>query len=96
MSCNCFDISLGNAEEHAKAKLPKHRPETLRVRWVNGGFAGATLRPVVTLPIAVSFRAIRTNGEPYKNTTHKELNMAMSYCPFCGESLQPDEQTKND
>lgn len=88
MNCNCMSKVLEKAKAKIISQLPKHDPESLSVDWANGlyGLGGkAGLTYSVGLPIAIKYRRLKNNGQPYSNATKNDVNIFMSFCPFCGE-----------
>jgi hypothetical protein len=93
MTCNCMETVLENAQKKVLDKAPNHLPDTFKVRWKNSFFVlgGHKTREAVALPVNVKYRQVKNSGEPYKNITSDTINVFMSYCPFCGESLDEGE-----
>jgi len=81
--CNCLERILKEVEPKIK---PKNEVLDFKIGWkgevmrFDGGCG-------VGLYVESEYRNIKTNGEPYRLATKKENFIAMSFCPFCGESL---------
>lgn len=91
MQCNCFDTVMENVTEKVKQQLPKHDPDTLRLRWEHSMFRLDNSKIQVMLPISITYRKEKVNGEPYKNFTNDSINIAPSFCPFCGKPAREEE-----
>ncbi len=85
--CDCFDRILKEIKPRLK---PKQEVIEFKINWkgqvmrFDGGCG-------IGLYVETEFRHVKTDGTPYKNLTKKENFIALSYCPFCGESLEKDK-----
>jgi hypothetical protein len=87
--CNCLETVLEKVKEQIK---PKHEVLDFKCDW-----KGQVLRfdggCGVGLYIEQEYRNIKKDGTPYANKNKDEHFIAMSFCPFCGESLKVDEKS---
>jgi hypothetical protein len=84
--CKCFEETREKLTDHVKKQIGKHTE--LEADWKNKVFFFGENPPSipVVLPFNVSYREVKTNGEPYKRKTDGSLNVTMKYCPLCGEN----------
>lgn len=86
MNCNCLEKMKNEISEHLK---PKEKVLDFKCDW-----KGQVLRfdggCGVGLYIEKSYRRIKKDGTPFANKTKDSHFVAMSYCPFCGESLKKE------
>ncbi|TVP11762.1 hypothetical protein [Shewanella sp. KCT] len=88
--CNCFDDILKRYQEKVKQSIDPRATE-LEVSWdgycyiINGGDYSP-----VNPKINVSYRGVKTNGEPCKAKTKDQARIIADYCPFCGRKLAKD------
>ncbi len=84
--CDCLKTVLEKIEGNLK---PKGEVLDFKIRW-----KGQVLRFDGGCPVGLyvesEYRNIKNNGTPYKNLTKSEKFVAMSFCPFCGESLKEE------
>ncbi len=82
--CNCIETVLEEIKEKLK---PKKEVLEFKVDW-----QGRVLRfdggCGVGLYAESEYRDIKKNGDPFLNKTKDKHFVAMSFCPFCGESLK--------
>lgn len=88
--CNCMDEMLQMATERVKPNLPEHNPATLKFEWQNKMIRLDGSKNTVMLPISIQYRRTKAGGSEYKNTTKDTINMAMTYCPFCGVEIEKE------
>lgn len=83
--CKCFEEQKEKLSEFLKEKIGNHTE--FDGNWKNRVFFFGENPPKipVVVPFEISYRSIRTNGEPYKNKTTEIKSVTMSFCPFCGE-----------
>ena len=84
--CNCLDETLNQISKKVKETIPLKAID-YKCDWkgkvfrFDGGCG-------VGLYVDYEYRNVKTNGEPYKNKNKDSSFVAMSFCPFCGESLE--------
>lgn len=84
MNCNCLNEMKEKLAERLK---PKRAVVDFKCDWKDKVFrfdGGCG----VGLYIESSYRNIKKDGSLYANKTTNSNFVAMSYCPFCGESLK--------
>ena len=88
--CNCLKRVLKELEPKLK---PKEEVLEFKIGW-----KGQVLRFDGGCPVGLyvesEYRSVKVNGTPYKNMTKNENFVAMSFCPFCGESLTESSDGK--
>ena len=82
--CNCLNTVLEKTEEKLK---PSKKILDWKIYWKDqvfrfDGGCGVGLR------IAYEYRLLKKDGTPMKNLRKNDIFIAMSFCPFCGESLK--------
>lgn len=82
--CNCFERVLKEIE-------PKLKPGDDVLDW-KIDWQGQVMRfdggCGIGLYVESEFRHTKKDGTPYRNLTKNSNFIAMSFCPFCGESLK--------
>lgn len=82
--CNCL---IEVKEKLAEKLKPKKEVLDFKCSW-----KGEVLRfdsgCGVGLYIESEYRSIKKDGTPFANKTKNENFIAMSFCPFCGQSLK--------
>ena len=81
--CKCFDLIKDETIKYVKKELPKH--QEFKAKFENKFFFFGENKPKipVTIPLSISYRGIKNNGEPCKNLSTKSHQIIMSFCPFC-------------
>jgi hypothetical protein len=76
---------LEKVKEATRPNLPKKLVEgSLEFAWANKFIRLDDSNSSVMLPVNVKYRKEKSNGEPHKNFNSDSINIAMTYCPFCG------------
>lgn len=82
--CDCFKRILEEVEPKIK---PKNKVEDFKIDWADkvlrfdGGLG-------VGLYIESEYYKIKKDGCKFANKTKNKNFMALSFCPFCGESVK--------
>ena len=88
--CNCLETVLKKLEGQLK---PKGKVLDFKCDW-----QGRVLRfdggCGVGLYVESEYRNIKKDGTPFANKKKNSNFVAMSFCPFCGESLKVENKAK--
>ena len=81
--CECFKKITDLMESRLDGK------NEVRVRWQNQTmfFDGKDHAPT-TLKVETEYRAVKVNGQPYRNLTKDSISVILKYCPLCGERIE--------
>lgn len=84
--CNCINDKL----EKTKVRIIQELPEcadksTFRASFLNEVPRFNSKKPDVSLVVGYQYYKNKNDGARYKQITKGTVNLAMSYCPFCGE-----------
>lgn len=87
--CECFQKTLGKIELLVKP----YECNDFKIDWsgrilrFDGGFG-------VGLYVEAEYYKIKKNGEQFANKSKDKRFVALSFCPFCGKSLNSDKNEK--
>ncbi|MFJ5428553.1 hypothetical protein ACIPUP_05265 [Pectobacterium actinidiae] len=96
MKCDCIK-RIGNLMEE---RLSEGVPSDAEINrgfdtgWENTVFGLSDGKIHVMMKYKLAYRATKKNGEPAKNLTRLEASVKMSFCPFCGQSI--DDSSSKD
>ena len=84
--CNCLNETLVEITEKITDTLPKDADKlTLNVEYQNQFFRFDGKENNVMVGISFDYYKIKKDTTRAKNKTKGNVNLAMSYCPFCGD-----------
>lgn len=85
--CDCFETVGGRMKQRLMEKVPEGSEVSkgFDTEWENKCLSLSTGKAMVMLKYKLAYRAKKKDGSPAKNLTRMEGNVAMNYCPFCGE-----------
>ncbi|NUZ10015.1 hypothetical protein HUZ36_04410 [Pseudoalteromonas sp. McH1-7] len=93
MTCDCLSKSLANVTSHIEKGLPNNALDSsLLTRWENSSFRLDTGKSEVMLPVRYEYQKQKVCGELYKNKTKGHVNIAMTFCPMCGEKIEREAE----
>lgn len=90
--CNCVSKITKKASKKIVAEIEKNRPVA---EWLNKGCFSNIGYAVtsdssqkIAMPFVVEYRRQKTDGQPEKKITAKNVFIYPTYCPFCGEKFE--------
>lgn len=93
MSCKCFDEVLEKATKMIADQAPRHDPATLQGSWAHEVFVlGGLPKQRIALPIDFRYRRMTKENRRYAQDTKEQINIFMSFCPFCGKSMEDQDE----
>lgn len=90
MNCKCFDTVKDKAVQKVVDGTRKKIVEgSVTAKWRGEMYRlSDKISAEVMLSVETEMRLIKKDGKPEQRLTKQQVNVAMSYCPFCGEKIE--------
>lgn len=88
--CDCLEKTTKSLREKIKTDVEREHKVNEWIepgKYQNKGFSLSGGPSTIGMPFTVEYRQQKTNGEPAKNVTKKEVNVYPTFCPFCGVKI---------